>query len=115
MIGCEMRGMDEWTLSLLTNSEVLDLLKNSSGARQVMRTSDSVVWRSFGNDGSIYAAFFNTSFAKTTPSVSFMQLGIRGKHKVRDLWAHEDIGTAEGRLSASLNPHGAVLYKLSPV
>ncbi|MBZ4670047.1 MAG: alpha-galactosidase [Clostridiales bacterium] len=115
MIGCEMRGMDEWTLSLLTNSEVLDLLKNSSGARQVMRTSDSVVWRSFGNDGSIYAAFFNTSFAQTTPSVSFMQLGIRGKYKVRDLWAHEDIGTAEGRLSASLNPHGAVLYKLSPV
>lgn len=37
MIGAEMRRNDEFTLSLLTNSELIDMLKNSHSARQLRR------------------------------------------------------------------------------
>ena len=34
MIGCELTDMDEWTKALLTNEEVLSLLKTSRNAHQ---------------------------------------------------------------------------------
>lgn len=112
MLGTELRGLDDWTLSLLTNEEVIRVLKHSHGARQVMRTQDTVVWRSQDEDGSIYVAFFNTSFTRTSPWVSFKLLDLDGEYMVRDLWAHKDMGTVTERLSTELNPHGAVLLKL---
>src|SRR5690554_906825 len=65
MLGTELRCLDDWTLSLITNEEVIRVLKHSYGARQIMRTDDTVVWKSKDEDGSIYVAFFNTSFSKT--------------------------------------------------
>ena len=112
MLGTELRGLDDWTLSLITNEEIIRVLKHSHGAKQIMRTVDTVVWKSEDEDGSIYVAFFNTSFSKTYPSVSYRQLGLNGEYEVRDLWAHKDLGTITGRLGTELNPHGAVLLKL---
>jgi len=115
MLGSELQGLDSFTLSLLTNKEVINLLKHSHGASEIMSTKDTVVWRSFGEDGSIYVAFFNTSFAITKPQVSFMQLGLTGRYQVRDLWEQKELGTADIHLMAEINPHGAVLYQLKCV
>lgn len=115
MIGGELRDNDEWTFNLLTNHEVLGLLKHSYGARQIMRTGDTIVWTSNGIDGSKYVAFFNISFAFTNPSISLSRLGLRGTYKVRNLWKHEDTGVVSDYVSANVNPHGAVLYKLTKI
>ena len=42
MLGTEMPRLDEWTLSLLTNADVLGLLKHSRGAKQIARDKDRV-------------------------------------------------------------------------
>jgi alpha-galactosidase len=115
MLGTELRGLDDWTLSLITNEEVIRVLKHSYGARQIMRTDDTVVWKSKDEDGSIYVAFFNTSFSKTYPSVSYRQLGLNGEYEVRDLWTHGGLGTVTERLGTELNPHGAALLRLREV
>jgi len=115
MLGTELRGLDDWTLSLITNEEVIRVLKHSHGARQIMRTDDTVVWKSRDEDGSIYVAFFNTSFSKTYPSVSYRQLGLNGEYEVRDLWTHADLGTVTERLGMELNPHGAALLRLREI
>lgn len=115
MVGAELRDNDEWTLSLLTNPEILRLLKHSYGAKQIMRTEDTVVWASNDEDGSKYVAFFNTAFCPTQPEVTFMNLGIQGTYKARDLWAHEDTGILTGRIGANVNIHGARIFKLTKV
>jgi alpha-galactosidase len=115
MMGGELRDNDEWTQSLLTNPEILRLLMNSYGAKQIQRTEDTVVWASNDEDGSKYVAFFNTSFTPTCPEINFMKLGIRGPHKARDLWTHEEIGVFNDRISAKVQIHGAVIYKLVQV
>ena len=46
MIGTEMTRLDDWTLSLLTNAEVLRLLQHSKGARQLER--DCMVFSRYG-------------------------------------------------------------------
>lgn len=113
MMGGELRDNDDWTLEILTNHEVLRLLKHSYGARQIMRTNDTVIWASNDVDGSKYIAFFNTSFSLTKPCISLSKLGIKGTYKVRDVWKHQDIGVVSDFVSADVNTHGAVLYKLT--
>lgn len=115
MLGSEMRDLDEWTLSILKNEEVLYLLKNSFGAKQVMRTTDTVVWKTIDKDKNVYIAFFNTAFYKTNPSVSFMQIGLKGEYLVKELWNKKEIGKVKNRLSAEVEIHGAVLYRLSRI
>jgi len=113
MMGGELRDNDEWTLSILTNPEILRLLKHSYGARQVMRTGDTVIWASNDEDGSKYVAFFNTSFTPTQPEISFMNLGISGTYKARDLWLRQDVGEFTGRIGTNVNVHGARIFKLT--
>jgi len=115
MLGAELRDNDDWTLSILTNPEILRLLKHSCGAKQIQRTEDTVIWASDDEDGSKYVAFFNTAFVKTEPEVSFINLGIKGTYNAIDLWKHEDRGQFTGRIGAKVNIHGAVIYKLSKV
>ena len=44
MIGAELTKLDDFTLSLLTNDEVLALTKNQAQAKLVSRTEDYAVW-----------------------------------------------------------------------
>jgi len=115
MLGAELRDNDDWTLKIITNPEILRLLKHSSGAKEIKRTEDTVIWASDDEDGDKYIAFFNTAFAKTEPEVSFMNLGIKGTYIARDLWQHENIGAFTGRIGAKVNIHGAVIYRLSKI
>lgn len=112
MIGGELRDNDSWTLSLLTNRNVLRLLSCSYGARQVMRTEDAVIWSSLDADGSIYVAFFNLTFGKIFQQISFTRLGFTGTCQVLDLWENAEMENAEGSIQTELNPHGAKIYKL---
>ncbi|MBP8606171.1 MAG: NPCBM/NEW2 domain-containing protein [Phycisphaerae bacterium] len=48
-------------------------------------------------------------------SVSFADLGISGKARVRNLWTRQDIGVFTGSFDQELPLHGAGLYKISPM
>ncbi|MDP4272296.1 MAG: alpha-galactosidase, partial [Bacteroidota bacterium] len=51
---------------------------------------------------------------KADVKVNFQSIGIKGKAKVRDLWAHKDLGTFSGAFSRELKQHGAGLYRITP-
>ena len=113
MMGGEMRDNDEFTLSLLTNEEVLALEKTTSGAKEVMEQDGKIAWKTTDKDGNVYVGLFNTTDAETEVSCEFALLGLTGEKKVRDLWAKEDIGVAKDSIAAVIPAHGAKLYKLS--
>lgn len=112
MFGGELRDNDAWTLSLLTNEEVLDVLRSGRDARQLFREDERIVWTSNGLDGTRYVALFNTSEAVQTVQVTASQLGIESIGYVRDLWNREEIGTLN-ELNFELAPHASMLLKLS--
>lgn len=113
IMGGEMRDNDQWTLDLLTNEEVLRVLNHTSGGEQIYRTDEKVAWKSVDEDGSVYAALFNIGDEEAEVSVTFEELELSGKKKLRDLWQKADLGDAEEKISAVIPPHGAMLYKLS--
>lgn len=113
MIGAEMRDNDDFTLSLLTNRDVLRLTTNSYGATQLFRDDQKAAWQSFDDDGSVYAALFNLSDAAATVSLGLDGMEIPGgAYSVRELWTGKGMGVTDAYIRADLPPHGAALYKL---
>jgi len=52
---------------------------------------------------------------KAEVSIDLSAIGIKGKAKVRDLWAGKDLGTFNGRFSREIAQHGGGLYRVSPL
>ena len=46
-------------------------------------------------------------------SVKWADVGITGKHKVRDLWAHADVKWDDAGYAAHVPSHGVALIRVS--
>ena len=113
MMGGELRDNDPWTLSLLTNPEVLSLLSDSYGAHELSRGNGSIFWTSYGQDGSTYLALFNTGTRPLLMECSLDALNLIGPVQVRDLWEHSDLETARDRVAMTVGVHDCRLLKLT--
>lgn len=84
MLGAELPKLDAWTLELLTNSNVLALLENSSGAQEVYRDDDIIVWEAKhrNDENKNYMAVFNISEKKWLGEVT----AYVDKKSGTDLW-----------------------------
>ncbi|MFD1848599.1 glycoside hydrolase family 27 protein [Oceanobacillus bengalensis] len=117
MFGGELRDNDEWTLSLLTNEEVLEVHRNSSCSRQVCRNEDKVVWAADDNNGNMYVALFNIGESRENINIALNEIdgNLTGKVQVRDIWREKQLEPVQDMLSFKLDPHASVLLKLSPI
>jgi hypothetical protein len=116
MIGGELPAADDWTLSLLTNAEVLAVDQHSTGNHPVITTDKTVVWLANSEvKDSSYLAIFNVGESEDSPHFQWKDLGLTGRiYKVRDLWERKDLAPASS-ITLTLPAHGSVLYRLSPV
>ena len=46
MLGAELPKLDDWTLSILTNQKVLDLMRTTKDAKEYLRDEETILWRS---------------------------------------------------------------------
>jgi len=116
MLGCELRELDDWTLKLITNEEVLRLTSNSHSQCQLVidnLSKDCIVWKSTDSDGGANLAFFNTGDEPASVRLNIRDAGLDGEFTIRDLWARKDSGMASEHISVDIAPHGAKLFKLS--
>jgi alpha-galactosidase len=116
MIGGELPSADGWTVSMLTNPEVIAVDQHSSGNRPVIKTDNSVVWlANSDHPDTHYLAVFNVGESKATLRYDWKDLGLAGKaYRPRDLWQRKDMASS-GSMAVTLPPHGSALYRLSPV
>jgi hypothetical protein len=111
MMGGELSANDEWTLSLLTNGEVLDVLKKGSGPRQLRRDDNEALWMSEAPGGKLNLAFFNLSEETRELSCGLARFGME-RAELRDLWNGESRAVS-GHIAVELPPHGAALFRIS--
>ena len=116
ILGADMTKLDEFTQNLLTNPEVIAVNQQSAKNHQISRKDDLITWAAaVPNSSDSYVALFNAQSSEQSPvSVSFADLGITGKAKVRDLWKKQDLGVFSNEFSQVLPLHGAGLYRISP-
>ena len=116
LIGCDISKLDNFTLSLLTNDEVIAIDQDPLGkqAQQVIKTETYQVWVKDLEDGSKALGIFNLSAKDQVVRFYWNNLGLMNNYYVRDLWRQKDIGTYYSMFSTKLAPHGVTLIKIKP-
>ena len=115
LIGCPIEEIDEFTLNLLTNDEVLEVNQDPLGrqARRILKEEDVEIWAKDMEDGSKAVGLFNRNdFKEQKVTVKWTDLKIQSKHKVRDLWRQKDIGVYKNNFSTTVPIHGVVLVRI---
>lgn len=118
MFGGDLPSMDPFTLSLLTNKEVLQMHREASQVRQLMNSDGKVVITSKSEKtGEIYLAFFNISDDESSKEIKIdlTEHNYKGEYTVVDLWSGQKSGTVSGTMSRRIAPHGCGLYRLFPL
>jgi len=111
----DMAKLDEFTLNVLCNSEVIDIDQDVLGkqGRIIRNAGGDMVMIKELEDGSA-VGLFNLSRAPKDVSIAFKDLGYAGKAMLRDLWRQKDLGSFADAFSARVNPHGVVLVRVKP-
>lgn len=121
LIGCDMEKLDEFTLNLLKNDEVIEINQDPLGkqATCVQTIGELLIYVKELEDGSRAVGFCNFGLEKVNLAYQdFERLGITGRQKVRDLWRLKDIrsiNTKSDHLSIEVPVHGVLLYKFTSV
>lgn len=112
-LGGELRETDAFTLSLLTNREVLALNQYGHGAHPLeIADADLRLWGTFTAENAPVFAVFNVSDREKTMRLCEILPEEYAAYTVaRDLWAHTDCAYTDD-LQILVPPHGAALYLL---
>ncbi|MEK4517808.1 glycoside hydrolase family 27 protein [Paenibacillus sp. FSL H8-0122] len=113
IFGGELRDNDDWTLSLLTNREVLRMQRESHGAREALYRDELIVWTAAHDDGTRYTAVFNTSNSPLPVDLSLEEIGLGGAAAGTELWSQTPAELSGGVLQTTVPPHGVRLYSFS--
>jgi len=119
LIGCDMTKLDDFTLNLLENDEVLAIDQDELGkeATCVIKDGGLRIYEKELADGGRALGFFNLgSEPAKLEFKDFATLSLTGVQHVRDLWRQKDltnVDAANGILPLTIPAHGVVLYKLT--
>ncbi len=115
MVGAELTKMDDWTLSLLTNKELLALLDENCHGIQLVRNDNVAVWKNKNSKtGELHVALFNLSDADDTISMNLdeleEELDAQTAYELYEIWDKTEKKTIDGRITADVPAHGVKVY-----
>lgn len=124
MSGNDLREMSAETIEILTNKEVIAVNQDPLGMQGVrfMDMGDFEIWAKPMSCGEIALCFMNRSelpwnldYEWTRQTMYFARdINLRKKeYTVRDLWAHQDLGTTKTNHVKTIPPHGTLMVRLT--
>ncbi|MXN93294.1 alpha-galactosidase [Flavobacterium sp. Sd200] len=114
--GGDMPSNDAFTLSLLTNKEVLKMHSEATDVKQLFQTDGKVAITSKNaKTGDVYLALFNMSDKPSTEvSVALEVLGVKQGAKVTEMWSGKELEATSGASFTKIfAAHASGLYKIS--
>ncbi|MGC8549451.1 MAG: glycoside hydrolase family 27 protein [Acidobacteriaceae bacterium] len=107
IMGGNLLKMDPYTLSLLTNPQVIAVDQHSYANHPLMQNANGAIWAAAGPHGD-YIALFNFENKARFMSANWSQSDLHGPHPVADLWAHRNLGVMKD-IHVEVPPHGTRL------
>jgi alpha-galactosidase len=116
IIGTPIERLDPFTLSLLSNDEVLEINQDPLGkqARRIELPGGEALVKEL-EDGSKAVGLFNVGAVPSSVTVRWADLNLSGRRQVRDLWRQKDLGVHPSGYTTPVRPHGVVLVRVAPV
>lgn len=117
LIGCDLSRLDQFTLQLLTNSEVIDVNQDFLGkqAQRVFNSDSTQVWIKDLASGEKAIGIFNMSNSYRTVKVPWDSIGVRQTEHVRDIWRQQSVTTNKLYYTCELAPHGVSFIRIEAV
>jgi alpha-galactosidase len=99
---------------ILMNKEVIAVDQDKLGKQgvRVAQEGSVEVWAKPLADGGHAVGLFNRGDAAAKVTAKWSDIGVKGSHKVRDLWKHEDLGKVSDQYQAEVPSHGVVMIKI---
>jgi alpha-galactosidase len=117
LLGCDLDKLDDFTLNLVENPEVLAIDQDSLGKQATIASNQGnlrLIYIKALADGSKAVAFYNLSDKPSKMMAQWSDLGISGTHTIRDLWREKDLGEYDGEFTMTVASHSAELVKILP-
>ncbi len=114
----DITHLDRFTLNVLCNAEVIEVDQDPLGRQgRVIRGPDGpeLVMVKPLEDGSLAVGLFSLDEGPRAIGVSWAELGLDGKQRVRDLWRQKDLGSFDTRFEAEVGRHGVAFVRVWPV
>ena len=117
MFGGDLPTNDDFTLSLITNDEVLAVNQRGLHGAAFAEGGASVIWTADEVGGKAkYLAVFNVGDRQAIDiRVDWQSLALPARCTLRDLWERKDVGDIDGGYTFRVAPHASGLYKLTPL
>lgn len=118
MIGGEMTGFDDFTMSLVTNRDILTMHRDARHSHQVFRKEidgvEHILWTAVSARGGQYVAVFNAGEKESEIKIPLVDLEIYDQISGKELWSGQEV-QAEENLTVKLESHGAKAFLLKPI
>jgi alpha-galactosidase len=115
LAGNDLRNMNDETRGILTNKEIIAIDQDKLGqqGRRVSKEGGAEIWVRPLENGDMALALFNRSEAMVSVRALWEILGLKGKHKIRDLWTHSDMGSFRDTFSSQVAVHGVIMLRVA--
>jgi alpha-galactosidase len=115
LAGNDLRNMSAETRDILTNKEVIAIDQDKLGqqGRRISKKDGAEMWMRPLANGDLAVALFNRAERTVNVQASWSLLGLSGEHKIRDLWAHTDLGSFQDHYSAEVAAHGVAMLRIA--
>ncbi len=115
LAGNDLRTATPEILKILTNPEVIKIDQDRAGHQgtRLSVNGEQEIWMKDLADGGKAIALFNRGAQPAGMSVKWADAGVKGKHKVRDLWAKSDVKWSDSGYEAQVPGHGVAFIRVS--
>jgi alpha-galactosidase len=115
LAGNDLRSMSPAILDILTNREVIAIDQDKDGKQgaRAWKSTDQEIWTRQLSGGSQAIAVFNRATETAKIKVTWADLGISGKRRLRDLWLHQDVAWPGPEYEVTVPGHGVVMLRVS--
>ncbi len=114
LIGCDISQLDDFTLSLLSNAEIIAVNQDPLGkqAQRLIEDGNKQVWVKQLEDGSHAIGIFNLGSEDESMEIKWSDLKLPAKGYVRDLWRQKKLGQFKETFRTKVPTHGVVVIKV---
>ena len=118
LIGCDLTKVDNESLRILMNTEVIAVNQDRLGVQGNKTKSDGdlEVWSGPLDGGAVAVVLLNRGASAANVTAEWSDIGLDSNREatVRDLWQMKDMGSMKGSVTAMVDSHGVVMYKITP-
>ncbi|KAK4841170.1 hypothetical protein QYF36_000076 [Acer negundo] len=118
ILGCDLRSMDNDTLEILGNKEVIAVNQDKLGiqGKKVKKNGELEVWAGELSGKRVAVMLWNRGDSKATITAEWSEIGLKSSATVdaRDLWEHTTTHSLQNQIQATLQSHACKMYILTP-